>query len=208
MIRRSTWILLLVFAALLAGAFFWQRSQEEKAALEPTPTMPALILGLDTPQIRDIKIEDAQGKRAYFRRLGGSAWVMTEPERQNLEAQIMAVKLDQLTLMSPLSTLADPPSADQIGLEKPAYTITVTDEGGKDYVLEIGAETPTRSGYYIRLDGMIYVISQITIDELVDMLENPPVEVPTATATGALPAPEMITGTVTTPAMELPTSTP
>lgn len=208
MIRRSTWILLLLFALLLAGAFLWQRSQEENAEQEPTPTSPVMMLGLDTIQIRDLKIEDAQGGRAYLRRVGGSSWIMTEPERHNLDVEVMSQKLDQLSLMSPLSTLADPPAMDQIGLEDPAYTLTVTDESGKDHILEVGDKTATQSGYYVRFNGNVYVVSQMTIDELVDMLANPPIEVPTATATSALPVPEIISGTMTAPAVELPTSTP
>ena len=208
MIRRSTWVLLILFAILLAGALFWQRSQDEKATEEPTPTTPAMLLGLDVIQIRDIQIENAQGERLLLRRVGGGSWIMTEPERQSLDTQIMSEKLNQLALMSPLSMLSDPPPAGQIGLENPSYTITVTDESNQDHILEVGAETPTQSGYYIQLNEDVYVVSKFTIDELVDMMVNPPIQIPTATATGAIPVPELITGTVTAPAAELPTSTP
>ena len=206
MIRRSTWILLVLFAVSLAGAWLWQRSEEQKAEQEPTPTARAMLLELDTPQIRDIKIENAQGARLYLRRIGGGSWIMTEPERQNLDSQIMAGKLDQIVLMSALNTLTDPPGAAQIGLEPPAYIITVTDEDGRDHKLEVGAVTPTQSGYYLRMNGVVYVVSNINIDELVGMMANPPIEVPTATS--EIPAQDVITGTVTAPAVQLPTSTP
>jgi hypothetical protein len=48
-------------------------------------------------------------------------------------------------------------------------------------VLYVGSATPTQSGYYVRKDGMVYVAGKFEIDDLVDLLKNPPVLPPTAT---------------------------
>jgi len=208
MIRRSTWILLAVFAVALAGTWYWQRSEEKKVAEEPTPTEAKTLLDVDINNIRDLKIEDAQGKRLNLRKVSSGLWIMTEPERQNVDLEAVNTKIDQLTLLSALNTIQSPPTDEQIGLAAPAYKITVTNQDGKDTVLEIGEETPTQSGYYLRLNGTVYVISKASIDALTDMLANPPIAKSTQTPTGATSSQGIITATLTTTATQTVTATP
>jgi hypothetical protein len=196
-----------LFIVLLAGTWLWQRYDEKKAVEEPTSTPAAMLLEVDTNLIRDMKIEDAGGNRIYLRRLGGS-WIMTEPERQNVDAEIMSGKMGQLAVMQPISTLNPPPAESEIGLDPPAYTITLTDESGNDTVMEVGAHTPTQSGYYLRMAGTVYVVSTATIDEIVGMLANPPVPVPTATSTGTITPQAIISGTLTVTPTQVLTATP
>ena len=205
MIRRPTWILLALFVVSLGAAWIWQRSQNNKAENEPTSTPAASLLDLDTETIRDMKIEDAQGNQLYLRKLGG-VWIMTEPERQNADIEKVNSVVGQLVSAEVLNTLSTPPAQDQVGLATPAYVLTITDQSGKDYVLDIGSETPTQSGYYVRKDGIVLVVDKMAIDNLVDLLKNPPV-VP-STATGVLTPQGVITGTMTiSPTLQV-TATP
>jgi hypothetical protein len=208
MIRRPTWILLAIFVVVLAAAWLWQRSQTNKVEEEPTATPAPRLLDLDTSTIRDVKLEDAQGKQLYLRRIGGGNWIMTEPDRQNVDLEKVNGVVEQLGFAEVISELSTPPAQDQTGLGKPAYKLTITDQSGKKYLIEIGVETPTQSGYYIRKDGVVYVADKFGIDSLVDMLENPPIQPPTATATGSQAPQEVITGTVTIPSTPLSTTTP
>lgn len=198
MIRRPTWILLTLFIVILAAALLWQRSEENKSASEPTPTLPARLLDIDANTIRDIKIDDDQNNRLFLRKLGGGLWIMTEPERQNLDLEELNARVTQLSLINIMTTLQPAPEADEIGLLPPAYTLTITDEAGKKYILDVGSETPTQSGYYVRMNGSIYVVSKFNIDGMIEMLENPPIAPPTGTPTGAVAPQEVITGTAVT----------
>ena len=116
--------------------------------------------------------------------------------------------VEQLVSAEVLIELSTPPAADQTGLDKPAYVLTITDQSGQKTVIEIGSETPTQTGYYIRKESVVYVADKFGIDNLVDMLKNPPIQPPTATATGSLAPQEAITGTVTTQPTPLGTVTP
>ncbi len=207
MISRTTWILLGLFIILLAGTWLWQRREIPVDEGEPTPTPMPMLFELVPEQVRDIRIESVQGDHILLSRLGAS-WITTEPERQNLDEQIMVGKLNQLVLLRALNKLSVPPSEDQLGLDKPAYTITITDDDSKDYILEVGVQTPTQSGYYVRMDESIYVISSLNIDELVDLLDNPPIVISTPTSTDVPGVPGVETATSTVPPVQVQTATP
>jgi hypothetical protein len=208
MIRRPTWILLAVFVILLGATWFWQRSQKGKVEEQPTPTPAPRLLDLDTGTIRDFKIADAQGQQLYLRKNGSGTWIIIEPEGQNIDLERVNPVIDQLGFAEMLSTLTTPPAQEQTGLDEPAYVLTITDQSDKNYVIEIGSETPTQSGYYVRKDSVVYVASKNDIDSLVDLLKNPPIQLPTATATGSLVPQEVITGTLTVQPMLQNTATP
>jgi len=208
MIRRPTWILLAIFVIVLAAAWLWQRNSTKKAEAAPTPTSAPMLLDIDPNNIRDLKIKDAQGKQLYLRRLGGGVWIMTEPERQNVDMDKVTTVVQSIAFIDILSTLSTPPPTDQIGLATPAYVVTITDQTGKSTIFEVGAETPTQTGYYIRMNGTVYVVSKMNIDNLVDMLKNPPVAPPTATATGSVTPQTIITGTQTIQSTPAITVTP
>ena len=207
MIRRPTWILLALFAVSLGAAWLWQRSQGNKAKEEPTATPAPRLLDLDTDAIRDLQIEDAQGNRLFLEKLG-PIWAMTEPERQNVDIEKVNGVVGPLVSAEVLNILSTPPAQEQTGLATPAYVLTITDQDGKATVLDIGSETPTQSGYYVAKDGIVYVVDKMEIDNLVDLLKNPPVLPPTATSTGVITPQGVITGTVTIPTTPQVTATP
>ena len=208
MIRRPTWILLALFVVVLGAAWLWQRSQTNNVKEEPTATPAPNLLDMDSTNIRDLKLEEAQGKQLYLRKIGVGNWIMTEPERANVDLEKVNSVVEQLLSAEVLNELSTPPAADQTGLDKPAYILTITDQSGKKSVIQIGSETPTQSGYYIGKEGTVYVADKLGIDSLVDLLKNPPVAPPTATTTGSAASQEVITGTVTVQPPPLGTATP
>lgn len=207
MIRRPTWILLALFAVSLGAAWLWQRSQENKPEEQPTATPATRLLDLESDKIRDLQIEDTQGNRLSLSKLG-PIWAMTEPERQNVDIEKVNGVVDPFVSSEVLNTLSTPPAQEQTGLATPSYVLTITDLKGKATVFDIGSETPTQSGYYVRKDGVVYVVDKLEIDNLVELLKNPPVLPPTATATGALTPQGVITGTMTIPTTPQVTATP
>jgi len=192
----------------LGATWFWQRSQEKKVEDQPTPTAAPQLLDLEISTIRDLNLKDAQGKQLYLRRIGSGTWIMTEPVRQNVDYEKVNPVIDQLGVASMLSTLSTPPAPDQTGLDKPTYVLTITDQSGKKHITEIGSETPTQSGYYVRRDSVVYVASKNDIDSLVDLFNNPPIQLSTASSTSSLAPGEVITGTMTVQPTPQGTATP
>jgi hypothetical protein len=206
MIRRPTWIILAIFAVLLLAAWLWQRSEENKSEeeVEATPTPVAMLLELNPSLIRRLTIEDGQKNRVALTTQDGSTWVMVDAEAQEVDGQMVADVLTQFAGARVLNTLATPPADSAMGMAQPAYVITLLDQGDKVYEVEVGVQTPTQSGYYVRRDGVVYVVSKANLDNLLGMVEHPPLfPTPTLSATQ-----EMISGTLTISPTQTITATP
>jgi len=91
------------------------------------------------------------------------------------------------------------------GLDKPAFVITVEIGSAKKHVLEVGDQTPTNTGYYVRLDGgRMAIVAQSGIEPLTGLLTSPPY-LNTLTPT---PSPIPPTATPLPPTEAVPTVTP
>ncbi|MCE5325037.1 MAG: DUF4340 domain-containing protein [Planctomycetaceae bacterium] len=110
--------------------------------LKPSSTAPAddLLLGAKMGKIVTFKITDAAGGAIDFARRGGD-WYVERP----YQAKAQAWRVDRI--VNEIKTLAAHSAAgienDLSGLDKPLWTITVTDETGKNRVVEIGRQTPS-----------------------------------------------------------------
>jgi hypothetical protein len=64
---------------------------------------------------------------------------------------------------------------DIVGLDKPAYTLTITFAASKTHELIVGSVTPIQNGYYSQLDGgPIKIVDKIGVDALLSLLTSPP----------------------------------
>lgn len=114
-----------------------------------------------------------------------------EAKADQAAAQAAATQAGALRSLS----IVDLP-ADVVGLDKPAYTITLTFSGTDVHKLLIGAETPVGDGYYARVDGGgIQVIDKIGLDALLGLLTAPPY--PATPTPPASDAPSTATGEAT-----------
>ncbi|MBA4379337.1 MAG: hypothetical protein C0393_01370 [Anaerolinea sp.] len=194
MVKRPTWILLIVLA-LVIGAYFYLQERPLKAT-EPTPTAikPSFLITKDNGALTKIHILDAQGNSLQMGRDASGNWTImvgqsptiTQPEPAAANQSQAEAAETQFFALSVLTTLETSPALDVIGLNPPAYTITLGffDAqrllgaqhllGGTQKVLEVGGLTPTGSGYYVSLEDKIYVISQSSINAVLGLLRNPP----------------------------------
>ena len=189
MIKRSTWIVLGVFLLLLAGAYLWQRNQPEgETGGEATPTPPASVYNnLDATKIKSFQVDDSQGGSMVVERDLTGMWSLVKPQAEATDAGRVEAAISQLTAMMVLSQLDPQPAQDVVGLNAPAYVITLKMSDGTTPVLKVGKVTPTSSGYYVQLDkGPILVVSKIGVDDVVGLVANPPVQL---TPTAGTPAP-------------------
>jgi hypothetical protein len=185
MVRRSTWILLLILALLIGFAWLFQHYQADKAdnAATATPTVTLNdVFTLDSTQVKDIKIADSSGNSfEVYRDSASNQWAITDVPVDNADSfQIDSIS-GQLFALQALDTLTDTPPLDSIGLVTPAYTITITTSDGAQLITYVGSQTPIGSGYYFRVDsGPVVIVDKVVMDDVINLLSNPPL-LPTPT---------------------------
>lgn len=176
MIKRSTWILLAVLA-LFIGAYFYLKAQPLQLSTStptPTATETSFLITKEDDTLTKVVITDAQGNSFQMERDAAGNWAITQPELAAADQSQAEAAETQLFALKMVTTLETSPSPDVIGLNPPAYTISLEFSGNRQQVLEVGGLTPTNSGYYVQLDDKVYVVSQYSMDAVVGLLQNPP----------------------------------
>lgn len=206
MVRRSTWILLVIFAFLVGFTWLFQRYQAKRAdnSATSTPTITLVsIYTLNGKQINELKISDSAGSEVEFYRDAVSAqWAITDVNADQADSFQIESIIAQLLAMKAQQTLTQTPPLDSIGLDTPAYTIVMTTSEGEQYITYVGSQTPIGSGYYIRVSsGPVAVVDKVVMDDVLNMLTNPPL-IPTNTPE---PTPTDTVSPLDTGAQETPT---
>ncbi len=190
MISKNTKILLGVFAVLLLGTLFYQRTQQgrEGDAGEdlgfPTSPPAVRLFEFTVEDIRSLTISDPEGNLVRIAQTDG-VWTMVIPptqldEAQTFQLQSAASQLANWQTLAPLDPISD---LEAVGLFNPAYRITVELVSGEEVRVDIGNVTATGSGYYVRVSGGLpQLVNKAAVDNVLNLLLNPPVP---PTATGA-----------------------
>jgi hypothetical protein len=194
MVRRNTWILLFVLAGLV-GFSFYLRNFKTRQAAAATPTSGSVSLFSSTDgSPNGIKIVDSIGVSVEVARDQSGAWVVRAPTQaaaNQASAEAAATQIGALRVLASVEL-----GPDIVGLDKPAYTLTITFAAGKTRQLVVGSVTPIQDGYYTQLDGgPINVVDKVGLDALLSLLTSPPylaTLTPVATVT---PSPEPATAT-------------
>ncbi|MBI3158842.1 MAG: DUF4340 domain-containing protein [Chloroflexi bacterium] len=188
MVKKETWYVLAAFAVLLALALLFQRQQGEDLATEPLPTERPVILAVDVTQITGLRIEDSTGAHMELALAADGQWEYLEPPAPPARVDQFTVlsgigTLGRLTEQSSLSPLNDLAS---VGLDAPAYTITISLVDGTQLTLYVGDKTFNGGAYYVRLpDGNPQLANLFSIDATLDLLRTPPIAPAAATETSA-----------------------
>jgi hypothetical protein len=176
MIKRSTWIMLVVFALVIA-VYFIIRSRPSASATEltPTPIGSNFLITLADGTLQSLRINDKENHITQMQRDTSGAWIITQPTPGNADQSLAGAALTQIDALRIITILDNQLILKDAGLDIPSYTIELIFANGKQHLLEVGSRTPTNSGYYVRFDsGKIYVISQDGIDALVNLITAPP----------------------------------
>lgn len=187
--RTGTWVALIVLAAVIGAAFYMNRQAEEAANATETPEVEeAFVFGEDRI-VTSIEIQPAEGETVQLERNEENVWMLSQPEEAEAEqgaAEAAASQINALRIITEVDSGKDP---SIFGFDEPAYTITVSFEDGTTSVIEVGDNTPSESGYYLRVDGgKAYVVGLSGIDALAGLVFAPPylntpTPIPTATST-------------------------
>ncbi|RME90768.1 MAG: DUF4340 domain-containing protein [Anaerolineae bacterium] len=185
MIRRSTWVLLVVLVVL--GGLYWylNRSPEEETA-EPTPavSLEYLFSGAEG-EVTGIRVASREGDEVQVVRNLAGEWAMTRPQAAAADQGMVGAAAAQVFALRVLNRVGDIAPAT-VGLNNPAYTVTIT-FGDRMRTFAVGDMTPTGSGYYVMMDEEILVVDRPGVEALVQLASNPPYA-PTPTASPAAPA--------------------
>ncbi len=214
MIRRNTWILLVLLVALV-GVSYYLSNQKAKQAAAATPTAgPSSLFGAAEGNPTDIKIENTLGNSVEIARDATGTWVVKAPTAAPAnqgDAEAAATQVGALRVLAGVQL-----GLDVVGLDKPADTITITFSGGKSHKLEVGSVTPIQDGYYVQLDGeKPQIVDKPGLDALLGLLTTPPylatltpVASDTPTAIPETPTPEVTSTPTAAPITATPTKSP
>ena len=183
MIRRTTWIILLVFLVILGGGLYFQKYQSDKQAqVTPTSEFKVLFPGVDKSQIAAFEMDDSRERKLVVAKDQSGSWAVAGYTAADTDPTGIDDMLTQITSLSVMSDLEAAPASDVIGLTTPAYIIKVTFEDGQQKNVYIGKLTPTKRGYYTRLEeSNPVVVGKYAVDKLTNLLDKPPIATPVPT---------------------------
>ena len=207
MVRRSTWLALVVLAALIGFAVYLRQKPAAPAVTETsTPSESQSLFGSGEGLVSSIRIGSAAGETIDLELGSDKAWAIKQPiaaAADQGQAEAAATQIEGLRNLRQVDL-----ALETVGLAKPAYTFTIGFTGGKSHTLEIGDKTPSGTGYYAALDGgKVIIVSGDGITSLLDLLTAPPyLETPTPSPVPATETPVPTEGTpVSTEAPATPT---
>lgn len=184
----ATWAAVFVLVFLIAATVYINQQQERAEAESPTVAAQEENFVFENKEtLVSLKIETAEGETVLLARNEENVWALklpTEAEADQGLAEAAASQVNALRIVNEIQ--ADPFS---LGLDAPAFVITVEFQGGATHRLEVGEKTPTGNGYYARLDNQkTFIAAAAGIDALINLISNPPyvntpTSVPAATST-------------------------
>jgi len=158
-------------------AFYLNTQRERPARKTQTPTLETAYIFTEADGVvsslevkpcrgwRNCKIAAQRGKC-----LGGDSAIEAEADQGLAEAA--ATQLTALPISRSNRRWEIP---RHLGLDNPAYVITIEFKDGKNRTLEVGDVTPTNSGYYVRVDKDRMMITDLSgIDALLQLGFFPP----------------------------------
>lgn len=184
MIRRSTWIVLAIFLLAVGFVYYWNNREPDTP--EPAPLVeeqPSLLFEIpEDVAVTGMRVESAEGELLEIQRVDGEAdWALIEPQHDDTDSEAVQSAVNQLRNLTVSTSLETGTELQVVGLDTPAYTLALTLSDGQQRKLFIGDETITGTSYYARLqDGSPVVLRKFDVDNIVSMINSPPV-LPTAT---------------------------
>jgi hypothetical protein len=150
---RGLLIAAVVLAGLAGGVWYSNKVEKEKEG-KPSPTAAPKIAEIPADQIRQVDIAKTGGESVTLRRGEGDKWELTAPKQLRADQDAVSSLVGTFSSLSS-DRLIEEKAADvaPYGLSAPKITVTVTKKDGKTTKLLIGDETPTTSGFFVRLDG-------------------------------------------------------
>jgi hypothetical protein len=179
MIRKTTWIIVLIFAVLLVVVILWQRSQDKQEAAATPQASEAVTANQDLfsvqGEIAGLRIEHVGDKAVEMKQDGAGQWSLTGASAAILDKAAMDSVVSSLAAMPVVSTLPNPPTLQDLGLDPPSYRILVTLQNGDQLIASVGKLAPTGSGCYVLSgDRRVVIVNEFSLQSVLDLVDKPP----------------------------------
>jgi hypothetical protein len=150
---------------VLGGTTWWfnKHPSTDSTTASKAPASPKLI-SVDAKQIEGITITKLGAEPVDIRRVGDS-WVIAKPSQMSADTDAVNMLAGSLATLNADRLIDEhPASLDTFGLTTPSEEVDVALKGGKTTKLLLGADTPSASGTYAKLDGdpKVYTVPSYT----------------------------------------------
>jgi len=183
MVKRSTWVMVVLLAILAGLAYYLQQPDNliKKVLVSAGGTPTAEPLGLLLPPsagpLKGVSIQGADGKSVALERKN-TGWTMRvgtgseTPADQGAAEQAASQALGVRLVVKIESKTSD---LSAFGLDKPVSIYKLVLADGKPVTFKIGNPTVTGDGYYLQKeDGSVFVVDKYGMDSLLNLLAQPP----------------------------------
>jgi hypothetical protein len=174
--RRSTWIVLVIFLGLVGLLLFLNKRNPPTEAADATPTESVEYLLNATDGLpSSIAIETKTGERVAIERNEAGVWVLKQPIEAEADQGSAEAAASQLSALRILSRPEVAP--EDAGMVEPSYVMSVKLTAGTEKVVRIGDLTPTGSGYYTNITGIdgVLIVDKTGLDSLLTLVTSPPI---------------------------------
>ena len=185
MIKRSTWIILVIFVTLTGVVLIYQREKESELKDEglgmfgefEQPNSVKPVFQIPTGEvILGLYLEDVAGRSLEIDRENPEVeWMFGSQDGDVDQDRINQIlyQIESLAINQELDSAID---FEMIGLIEPAYKLRISISNGGVFTLLIGNVTITNTSYYAQLTGSNpIVIDRYSLDGMINLLDNPPV---------------------------------
>lgn len=183
--RAGTWITLFVLAVLIGFTYYLNSKKDSTETVATPASKESFVFSELDGNIASIEIKAADGETVKVARNNENVWALELPLAAEADQGLVEAAASQIMALNIVSTVDADPGI--LGLDEPAYVITIGFTDGKEHILEIGGNTPTNSGYYVRVDGKnIMILTLSGIDSLTTLVQSPPL--PSTSTPSPLPS--------------------
>lgn len=186
MIRRSTWIILVIFILLVTSVIIWQRVQEnQQLQITPTPAT-SYLLDLESKSITGIAITGPNGQSVAATKGNDGNWTLVEPAGQPADSSRIDAAVGSASGLQVVSTLSKVIDLETLGLNPASYHLELTLDDQTRLNVFIGGLTPTQSGYNVFIEGQpLKVVERFSLEGVLAIVNDPPILQPTPTGEGS-----------------------
>jgi len=155
-------IILVVVLAILTGAYIFLKNRNVDKNSTDDSSDIIKIFDLELSKIKEMTVETPEGVFEFEKK--DEEWTVVSPAGLKADkSSISSIASNIYSLTADKLVEENPADLSIYGLDKPVV-VTVKTEDGESKALEIGDQTPTKSGYYVREKGgdKVYIIGSYT----------------------------------------------
>lgn len=182
MVRRSTWIALGVFAAVILSALILNQTHVEQPPAAATP-LPGPLWTVQSADIVALAVQDFGASSILkFERHEDDLWRMVLPEQGAADVASVERAVSWLSSPNPRAQLTNVEDLAIYRLDTPDYEVELLLSTGEQKSFIVGRETPTGGSRYIAKPGAegVWIVSTLGLDEVLHLLRPPRLPTPDA----------------------------